>query len=239
MNNNNSCPLDPPLIMNNNTNYNTEQELSPAEKKKAYQKAYYLANKEKLAAKHKAYRDANPERKKAADKAYRQANLERVKAKEKAYREAHREEQNESYRKWHHANKEKANAYSKAWYAANKEYALAKAAEWQKTNKDKLKAQRDNIQTKLRNAVTYAFTRIRKNKPTDTQTLLGCTWKEAKAHFESLFQEGMSWENHGEWHIDHVRPVASFNQDELYLMNHISNLQPLWAEDNLSKGDKF
>ena len=43
----------------------------------------------------------------------------------------------------------------------------------------------------------------------------------------------MSWKNHGDWHIDHIRPVASFKEDELYLMNHISNLQPLWAEENL------
>ena len=225
--------------MNNNTNDNDGQELSPAERKKAYQKAYYLANKEKLNAKHKAYREANPERKKAMDKAYRQANLERVKATEMAYRESHLEEEKARAKAWHQANKEKANATSKAWYKANKEYALAKAAAWQKDNKDKLQAQRDNIQTKLRNAVTYAFTRIKQNKPADTQSLLGCTWEEAKAHFESLFQEGMSWENHGEWHIDHVRPLSSFTSNEHNLANHISNLQPLWAKDNLQKSDKW
>ena len=88
----------------------------------------------------------------------------------------------------------------------------------------------------IRAAVSCAFTRIKQNKPADTQTLLGCTWEEAKSHFESLFLEGMGWSNHGEWHIDHIRPVSSFGPNELKLMNHISNLQPLWARDNIKKG---
>jgi len=86
----------------------------------------------------------------------------------------------------------------------------------------------------LRRLVYSAFKRIGKNKPACTEQLLGCSWIEAKAHFERLFQEGMTWKNHGEWHIDHIRPVASFKLDELHLMNHISNLQPLWAVNNLS-----
>ena len=49
----------------------------------------------------------------------------------------------------------------------------------------------------------------------------------------------MSWENHGKWHIDHIRPVADFKEDELHLMNHISNLQPLWADENYSKTDRL
>lgn len=224
--------------MNNNTNDNDGQELSTEEKRKAYKRAYYLANKERISAKQKAYRDADPERKKALDKAYRQKNVKHIQARSKAYREAHQEEEKARSKAWHQANKGKANHYSKAWYQTNKEYALVKSAAWQKANKDKLQKRRDSIQTKLRNAVTYAFTRIKQNKPADTQTLLGCTWQEARAHFETLFQEGMTWDNHGEWHIDHVRPVASFAQDELHLMNHISNLQPLWAKDNLQKSDK-
>ena len=85
----------------------------------------------------------------------------------------------------------------------------------------------------LRSLVSNTFKRIGQNKPARTEQLLGCTWIEAKAHFERLFQEGMTWDNHGEWHIDHIRPVASFKLDELHLMNHINNLQPLWAEENL------
>jgi hypothetical protein len=72
---------------------------------------------------------------------------------------------------------------------------------------------------------------------------LGCTIEELKAHLESQFQNGMSWDNYGlkGWHIDHIIPLASFdltNREEFLKACHYGNLQPLWAKDNLSKGDK-
>lgn len=61
----------------------------------------------------------------------------------------------------------------------------------------------------------------------------------AKQHLESLFQPGMTWKNHGEWHIDHVIPLNSANtEEELLKLTHYTNLQPLWAVDNLKKGSK-
>lgn len=72
--------------------------------------------------------------------------------------------------------------------------------------------------------------------------LLGCTVDEARAHLESLFQPGMSWANHGEWHIDHVRPLALFHLNEpaqLAEACHYTNLQPLWKAANLSKSKKY
>ena len=103
----------------------------------------------------------------------------------------------------------------------------------------KRERERSPIKFKLRKAVENAFNRIKKNKPARTLELLGCTWEEARLHIESLFQEGMTWENHGlgddKWHIDHIRPVCSFEDHELHLMNHISNLRPLWQKDNFGK----
>jgi hypothetical protein len=93
------------------------------------------------------------------------------------------------------------------------------------------------MKQKLRWALRDAFRRIKKGKPANTEKMLGCSYLEAKIHFESLFTEGMSWDNHGEWHIDHIRPVNSFKENELHLVNRISNLQPLWAQDNYEKGD--
>jgi hypothetical protein len=70
---------------------------------------------------------------------------------------------------------------------------------------------------------------------------LGCSIAELRLHLESQFQPGMSWNNHGEWHIDHIRPLAKFNLAcplQLERACHFSNLQPLWAKDNIVKGMK-
>lgn len=71
---------------------------------------------------------------------------------------------------------------------------------------------------------------------------LGCSIEKFKLWLEMNWQEGMSWDNQGDWHIDHIMPLASFNlQDRKELLKavHFSNLQPLWAEDNLRKSDKI
>jgi hypothetical protein len=74
------------------------------------------------------------------------------------------------------------------------------------------------------------------------QKLLGCSVDEFKAHLESLFQPGMTWDNHSKegWHIDHIKPCASFDltdPKQLAECFHYTNQRPLWAFDNLSKGD--
>jgi hypothetical protein len=71
-----------------------------------------------------------------------------------------------------------------------------------------------------------------------TMEYVGCDVDTLRAHLERQFVDGMTWENQGEWHIDHVRPCASFNldnEDERHQCFHYTNLQPLWGPDNLSK----
>jgi hypothetical protein len=68
---------------------------------------------------------------------------------------------------------------------------------------------------------------------------IGCTVGELKQHLESKFKDGMTWENHGKWHLDHIIPLSSASTEEdIYMLNHYTNLQPLWAEENLKKGSK-
>jgi hypothetical protein len=67
---------------------------------------------------------------------------------------------------------------------------------------------------------------------------LGCSIPELRLYLESKFQSGMSWDNYGEWHIDHVKPLAKFDlTDRAQLLEacRYTNLQPLWAEDNRKK----
>ena len=78
-------------------------------------------------------------------------------------------------------------------------------------------------------------------KDSDSFQYLDFTKYELKEHLESLFTDGISWENMSEWHIDHIRPIASFNFDstehpEFKECWALENLQPLWATDNMSKG---
>jgi hypothetical protein len=71
---------------------------------------------------------------------------------------------------------------------------------------------------------------------------LGCSIAELKQHLERQFQPGMTWENYGEWHIDHKRPLASFDltdREQFLQAVHYSNLQPLWASENCSKGARW
>jgi hypothetical protein len=194
----------------------------------------------KKSARCKTYREANKEAIKTQQKSYYHANKEVVKQKVKArgncYTKAYAERNKEKIKLYREENKEitraryRLNGYAKAYRERNKEKLKAREAEKRQTPKGK-----------LRKAITAAFERIGKNKPTNSLELLGCSWQEAKAHIESLWQEGMSWENHGRygWHIDHIRPVSSFEYHELDQMNHISNLQPLWAKDNLEKKDRW
>jgi len=77
-----------------------------------------------------------------------------------------------------------------------------------------------------------------------TLELLGCTTEHLRAHLEAQFKSGMSWENYGPkgWHVDHIRPCASFDLTDLVQQRrcfHFTNLQPLWAEDNFRKGANY
>ena len=73
-------------------------------------------------------------------------------------------------------------------------------------------------------------------------SMIGYTPVELRMHIESMFSPGMTWDNYGDWHIDHIKPVSAFlNEGETdpSIINSLSNLQPLWAYENLKKGARF
>lgn len=96
------------------------------------------------------------------------------------------------------------------------------------------------LKERLRCRVNICFKKNGWSKHTKTMLMLGAEWEIVKAHIESLFQEGMKWDNRGEWHIDHIIPLSSAKTpEEAEKLCHYSNLQPLWALDNLIKSDSM
>ncbi len=69
---------------------------------------------------------------------------------------------------------------------------------------------------------------------------MGCSPELLKEYLEKQFVDGMCWDNRNEWHIDHIIPLSlAKTEEEIYKLCHYTNLQPLWAEDNLRKSNKI
>jgi len=98
------------------------------------------------------------------------------------------------------------------------------------------------LERNLRSRLYHALINQKADKLYRTKQLTGCELPFLKGYLECKFTEGMTWENHGTWHIDHIKPCCSFNlttEEEQKKCFHYTNLQPLWAKDNLSKGGKY
>lgn len=96
----------------------------------------------------------------------------------------------------------------------------------------------------LKSRIRWGFKRKKWLKRNKTVDILGCSYELAKKHIERQFKKGMTWDNHGsgegKWQIDHKVPLATAKTEEqLKLLCHYTNLQPLWAKDNLKKHDKI
>lgn len=107
----------------------------------------------------------------------------------------------------------------------------------------KMKAEQNLDLNQLKNRIRSLIrTSIRKkgySKKSATFEILGCTVEEFYTHIESLFLPEMGWYNRDKWHIDHIIPLNTANTEaELIALNHYTNLRPLWAFDNMSKGKK-
>jgi hypothetical protein len=125
--------------------------------------------------------------------------------------------------------------------------------EWRKKNPERVKEKRnkwicDNYKN---NPLYYLRKRIssrtrlflrRKGlmKSESTESILGCDYETFVKHIESLFKDGMNWDNKDKWHLDHIIPLSSGETiEEINKLGHYTNIQPLWAEDNLKKGNRI
>lgn len=100
-----------------------------------------------------------------------------------------------------------------------------------------------NPSLRIRNSISARMWSALKGK-TDGALFsrLGYSPEDLVTHLSSLFDDGMSWENYGKWHVDHIKPCASFDltdKDQFDACWRLSNLQPLWASENIRKGAKY
>lgn len=117
-----------------------------------------------------------------------------------------------------------------------------KMKEWRRQYQ-KNKEQSDivyKLKRRSRGLIRGSFSRLGIKKPEKTEAIIGCDINKFKEHIESLFSGGMSWGNINKWHIDHIIPLASAKTvEDVVRLCHYTNLQPLWAKDNLKKGAKI
>ena len=185
------------------------------EKQAAYIAAYYLANKEKIKARMAAYNAANREKRAT----YYAANRERIRAHVAAYQAA---------------NRERIKARSASYYAKNSKKVQARWLNQYRTNPNFRIAV--TVRKHLRRIVMSGGV-----KDAASISYVGCTSAKLRRHLEKQFTPGMTWQNHGEWHIDHIIPLAAFDfaafPAQIKQAEHYTNLRPMWARDNLSKSD--
>ena len=212
-------------------------------------KKYYLNNKERIRKVMKKHYLENKERFKEYDRQYYLENREKKIERSKQWRLNNEERKKETDRQYYLNNKEKIKKQVKIYRLNNKEKVKKCRKKWCLNNKEKI---REHKRNKFRNNINYRLSqiiRIRilqalkgKSKSKNTIKLLGCTIEKLWNHLEKKFKPGMTRYNHGLWHVDHIRPCASFNlkkPKQQSICFHYTNLQPLWAKDNIIKGAKL
>lgn len=164
-----------------------------------------------------------PERiegRRAAVRKYDTANRELRRTQAKARRDADPQKHREAVRRYRLANPERV-AEARATIERNR-----------KAEDPLYKMQRT-----IRRRLCALLQRRGITKKTTTMKILGCDWDTLRSHLEGQFTPGMSWENRELWHVDHKRPLsAAVDEADLLARSHYTNLQPLWALDNMIKG---
>lgn len=199
---------------------------------------YYQENKNIIKEKNKKYREDNKEVLKLKAQQYYQNNKDKILAKNKKYRKENLDKIKKKIRE---------NRKNKKWKKSYEDLELEKIMKIKNKYESFLKYvnNKNNINYHLahniRNRIRIALKNSGTNKSEKSTKLLGCSISKLKIHIEKQFKPGMYWNNHGEWHIDHIIPCCKFDltqEEDQKKCFHYTNLQPLWAKENLSKGTK-
>jgi hypothetical protein len=210
-------------------------------------KEWRIGNPEKI----KNWWKNNPDKKHKYSIDWRENNPKKMKDMLRKYRENNREMLRERAKQYKIKNPE----VSKTYYKNNAKRLYEKQKEFYKNNPDKrIENQRKNYLKVLENPTLRLSRRIASSirQTLKNSSKGGCHWEEffdysiqdLKQHLENQFKPGMSWDNRGKWHIDHIVPVSYFKfdspyDDEFQVCWSLSNLRPLWAGENMRKNNKL
>lgn len=166
----------------------------------------------------------------------------------KESRERNPETSKLSSEQWRIANPEKARERQRKWREANRERFTGMVMDWRKRNPEKVRAADEarklTPEWRLKRSISSRLRLLLRDKAgRRTVDLIGYTAADLRSHLERQFQPGMTWDNYGEWHVDHIVPVASFTftsieDPEIKRAWSLPNLRPLWAQENMRKHDK-
>ena len=146
-------------------------------------------------------------------------------------------EENARGLKYFAANRERYRQNSARWTRANPHKVSAKSKRWRIRHQNcPLFILKKSVRDRLYRVVNQAGYR----RSSRSAQIIGCDWAFLRSYIEARFLPGMTWANHGEWHLDHVVPLASARtKRDVIRLSHYTNLRPLWAKDNLAKGDSM
>jgi uncharacterized Zn finger protein (UPF0148 family) len=214
--------------------------------------------KEKNSEKVKEYRRKNSEKVKEYNKEYGKRNFGRLRERKRNYYKINFERISENSKNYYKINSEKIKENTKNYYRANFEKYKEYSKEYREQNFERLKEytklnhryrHRNDSRYKLKCNISSLFgSRLKKRLSSkngkSTFSFFSYTIEDLIQHLEKQFTEGMTWDNYGKWHIDHIRPDCSFNyksvkDEEFQKCWALENLQPLWAIDNFSKGGRW
>jgi hypothetical protein len=157
-------------------------------------------------------------------------------------------------KKYYQKNKNKEKLYQKTYFERNKEKCLEINRNYRKNNPEKVKNWKKSYRKKIQKnpflkinhnmGCSLRQSLLSKKNGRHWEQLVGYTVEDLIYHLESKFQKGMTWENYGKWHVDHIKPQSSFSfsdetEEQFKKCWSLSNLQPLWAIDNLKKFNKL
>lgn len=198
---------------------------------KKFSMDYYIKNRQDLLKKRKEFKEKNPNIIKKYYLTYKEKNPEKLKESSKKYKEKNYEKIIQ-YKKNHYRNNIESHIkYRKENYKKRNEYEKNR-----KTIDPTYK-----LISNMRSRMNRFFKLKNITKKNKTFEIVGCSPEQLREHIEKQFKDGMCWEKMGKYiHIDHIIPLASAKtEEEILKLCHYTNLQPLWAEDNLKKRDKI